>query len=122
LPTSSTIRWSAWSIWRSWPSAKPEESAANRELLGEIRGAGEDCGAFVRRMLEFSKVSCFDSKPTPMRPLIEDTVLMFRQTEDRHLPVDVRLPEEPVVLTIDPILIRHALFNLVAERRPGHRR
>jgi len=84
-----------------------------RELLGEIRRAGEDCRAFVRRMLEFSKVSCFDSKPTPMAPLIEDTVLLFRQAEDRHHPVEIRLPEEQVVLTVDPILIRHALFNLL---------
>jgi signal transduction histidine kinase len=84
-----------------------------RELLGEIRRAGEDCRVFVRRMLEFSKVSCFDSKPTPMASLIEDTVLLFRQAEDRHHPVDVRLPDEPVVLMVDPILIRHALFNLL---------
>lgn len=86
---------------------------ATRELLGEIRRAGADCRTFVRRMLEFSKISCFDSKPTPMAPLIEDTVLMFRQAEVRHHPVDIRLPEAPVVLTIDPILIRHALFNLL---------
>ena len=79
----------------------------------EIRHAGEDCRGFVRRMLEFSKVSCFDSKPTSMGPLIEDTVLMFRQAEDRHHPVDVRLPDAPVVLMVDPILIRHALFNLL---------
>ena len=84
-----------------------------RELLGEIRRAGEDCRAFVHRMLEFSRVSCFDSKPTPMAPLIEDTVLMFRQAEDRHHPVDIRVPDEPVVLMVDPILIRHALFNLL---------
>lgn len=86
---------------------------ATRELLAEIRRAGADCRTFVRRMLEFSKVSSFDSKPTPMAPLIEDTVLMFRQAEDRHHPVDTHLPESPVVLTIDPILIRHALFNLL---------
>jgi signal transduction histidine kinase len=64
-------------------------------------------------MLEFSKISCFDSKPTPMAPLIEDTVLMFRQAEDRHHPVEVHLPDDPVVLMVDPILIRHALFNLL---------
>jgi signal transduction histidine kinase len=64
-------------------------------------------------MLEFSKVSCFDSKPTPMAPVIEDTVLMFHQAEDRHHSVDIRLPDDPVVLMIDPILIRHALFNLL---------
>jgi signal transduction histidine kinase len=84
-----------------------------RELLSEIRSAGEDCRTFVKRMLAFSKVSSFDSKPTPMADLIEDTVLLFRQTENKHLPVEVNLPAEPAVLTVDPILIRHALFNLL---------
>lgn len=90
-----------------------DDPARTRELLQEIRSAGEDCRAFVKRMLAFSKVSCFESKPTPMAALIEDTVLLFRQTENKHLPVEVKLPVEPVVLTIDPILIRHALFNLL---------
>jgi signal transduction histidine kinase len=90
-----------------------DDPVRTRELLGEIRSAGEDCRAFVKRMLAFSKVSCFESKPTPMADLIEDTVLLFRQTETKHLPVEVKLPDEPVVLTIDPILIRHALFNLL---------
>lgn len=91
-------------------TANPEQT---RKLLGEIRQAGEDCRTFVRRMLEFSKVSCFDAKPTAMAPLIEETVLMFRQAEHRHLPVAVDLPDTPVTLTVDPILIRHALFNLL---------
>ncbi|MDK9704763.1 MAG: ATP-binding protein [Sulfuritalea sp.] len=90
-----------------------DDPARTREMLREIRSAGEDCHAFVKRMLAFSKVSRFDSKPTPMAELIEDTVLLFRQTENRNLPVEVKLPDEPVVLTIDPILIRHALFNLL---------
>ena len=90
-----------------------DDPARTRELLREIRSAGEDCRDFVKRMLGFSKVSCFESRPTPMAGLIEDTVLLFRQAENRHLPVELKLPEEPVVLTIDPILIRHALFNLL---------
>ncbi|MDP2823291.1 MAG: ATP-binding protein [Sulfuritalea sp.] len=90
-----------------------DDPTRTRELLAEIRHAGEDCRSFVRRMLEFSKVSCFDSKPTAMAALIEDTVLMFRQTEARHLPVEVHLPDPPPILNIDPILIRHALFNLL---------
>jgi signal transduction histidine kinase len=90
-----------------------EDPARTRELLAEIRRAGEDCRDYVRRMLEFSKVSCFESKPTPMARLIEDTVMMFRQTEARHLPVDVQLPDGPPELRVDPILIRHALFNLL---------
>ncbi|MBI4988485.1 MAG: histidine kinase [Rhodocyclales bacterium] len=90
-----------------------DDPARTRELLREIRSAGEDCRDFVKRMLGFSKVSCFESKPTPMAELIEDTVLLFRQAESRHLPVEVKLPAEPAVLTVDPVLIRHALFNLL---------
>jgi signal transduction histidine kinase len=90
-----------------------DDPARTRELLREIRGAGEDCRAFVKRMLAFTKVSCFESRPTPMADLIEDTVLLFRQTESRHLPVEVRLADPAAVLTVDPVLIRHALFNLL---------
>ena len=90
-----------------------DDPARTRELLREIRSAGEDCRDFVKRMLGFSKVSCFESRPTPMAELIEDTVLLFRQAESRHLPVEVKLPEAPAVLTVDPVLIRHALFNLL---------
>lgn len=89
-----------------------DDPARARELLGEIRRAGEDCHAFIERMLEFSKASSFESVPTSMVPLIEETVLLFRQTENRHIPVETRLPEQ-AVLTVDPILIRHALFNLL---------
>lgn len=94
-----------------------------REALGEIQQAGKDCRDFVRRMLEFSKASHFERKPTPIAGLIEDTVLMFRQTESRHLPVDVQLPSPPPDLLIDPILLRHALFNLLqnaAQATEGH--
>jgi signal transduction histidine kinase len=90
-----------------------DEPARVRELLGEIRSAGEDCRTFVKRMLAFSKVSSFESRPTPMAALIEDTVLLFRQAESRHLPVNVQLAEETAVIPADPILIRHALFNLL---------
>jgi signal transduction histidine kinase len=92
---------------------KPGDAVRMRDLLLEIRSAGEDCRAFVKRMLAFSKVSCFESKPTLMAALVEDTVLLFRQTENKHLPVAVNLPDEPVVMTVDPILMRHALFNLL---------
>lgn len=94
-----------------------------RELLGEIEQAGKDCRSFVRRMLDFSKVSRFESKPTPIAEMINDAVLMFRQTEARHLPVAIELPEPPPELLIDPILMRHALFNLLqnaAQATDGH--
>lgn len=84
-----------------------------RELLGDIRRAGEDCRDFIRRMLAFSKVSSFESQPTQIASLIDDTVLLFRQADSRHLPVDVALEDPAAIITLDPILIRHALFNLL---------
>lgn len=99
-----------------------ENPPRTRALLDDIRRAGKDFHAFLRRMLAFSKGSSFERMPTPIGPLIDETVLLFRQTETRHLPVEVRLPAAPVVLDVDPILIRHALFNLLlnaAQATPG---
>jgi len=90
-----------------------DDPARTRELLTEIHRAGEDCHAFIQSMLQFSKVSGFESMPTLMAQVIEETVLLFRQTESRHCLVETRLPEQPVILIVDPILIRHALFNLL---------
>lgn len=92
---------------------EPGNPQHTQSLLNEIRRAGEDCRTFVRRMLEFSKVSSFVSKPTVMARLIDETVMMFRQAEDRRRPLEVRLPEVDVTLDVDPTLIRHALFNLL---------
>jgi signal transduction histidine kinase len=90
-----------------------DDPMRTRELLKEIRRAGADCHALIQSMLRFSKVSSFESRPSSMAEVIQETVLMFRQTESRQLPVEMRLPEQAVVLNVDPILIRHALFNLL---------
>lgn len=103
-------------------SREADDPARARELLAEIRRAGEDCHAFINRMLQFSKASSFESVPTAMAPLIEETVLLFRQTENRHIPVETCLPEQAVTLAVDHVLIRHALFNLLlnaAQAMPG---
>lgn len=84
-----------------------------RELLTEIHRAGADCHALIQSMLRFAKVSSCVSRPTSMAQVIEETVLLFRQTEPRQLTVELRLPAQAVFLTVDPILIRHALFNLL---------
>lgn len=90
-----------------------DDPARVRSLLVEIRRAGADCHALITSMLRFAKVSGFESHPADIVPVINETVLLYRQTERHQNPVDVRLPDDPVVLTVDPILIRHALFNLL---------
>lgn len=90
-----------------------DDPQRTRELLTEIHRAGADCHALIQSMLRFAKVSSCVSRPTSMAQVIEETVLLFRQTEPRQLPVELRLPAQAVLLTVDPILIRHALFNLL---------
>lgn len=90
-----------------------DDPARVRELLGDIRSAGEDCRAFIQRMLAFSRVSGFESQPVSIASLIDDTVLLFRQAESRHLPVEVVLEDPAAIIKLDPVLIRHALFNLL---------
>lgn len=88
--------------------------ARTRELLAEIRHAGQDCHTFIASMLRFAKVSKFDCHSTDMAQVVNETVLMFRQTIRRQIQVELVLPDLPVILMADPILLRHALFNLLA--------
>ena len=84
-----------------------------RQLLGEIRQAGTDCHAFLARMLAFTRVSRSDRKPTEMTALVRDTLALFQQSTDQHPRVVADLPDGPVTLDVDAVLIRHALFNLL---------
>lgn len=90
-----------------------DDPTRTRELLAEIRRAGEDCHAFIASMLRFAKVSKFECHPTDMAQVVAETVLMFHQTVQRQIPVELMFPETSVVLEVDPILLRHALFNLL---------
>jgi len=85
-----------------------------KELLAEISMAGKDCHAFVGRMLDFTKLSCFDHKPTDMNRLVLDTISLFQESSSQHANIVSTLPEEGLTLDVDPILIRHALFNLLS--------
>jgi signal transduction histidine kinase len=90
-----------------------DNPARTRELLAEIRHAGQDCHTFIASMLRFAKVSKFDCHSTDMAQVVNETVLMFRQTLRRQIQVELLLPDQAVVLMADPILLRHALFNLL---------
>ncbi|MEO5365685.1 MAG: ATP-binding protein [Magnetococcus sp. WYHC-3] len=85
-----------------------------RELLADIRQAGTDCHAFLERMLAFSKVSRSEHRPTDMVELITETIALFEQSRDTRQAMDTELPQPPMMLDVDPVLIRHALFNLLS--------
>lgn len=91
-----------------------DDPERTRELLAEIGKAGKDCHAFVTRMLDFTKLSNFDRKPTDLNGLIKETVVLFQGSAGADSKVVSELPEDTLVLDVDPVLIRHALFNLLS--------
>lgn len=85
-----------------------------RQLLGEIQKAGKDCSTFVKRMLDFTKVSRFDCRPSDLRGVVDEALALFQHSVGRRTIIDKTLPDHPVELAVDPILLSHALFNLLS--------
>jgi len=84
-----------------------------RELLGEVHKAGEHCRGYVQRILGFAKVGRSQPRPTDLKGLVRDTLGFFYQSAGSHHEIVLEAPERDVVLEIDPLLMRHALFNLI---------
>ena len=89
---------------------KPERV---KEMLSEIRKAGQNCSAFVKRMLDFTKVSCFDSRPTDLRSVADEALALFAQSTGRKVTVERDMPDAPAIAVVDPNLLGHAIFNLL---------
>ncbi len=86
-----------------------------KELLGEIRQAGEHCSGFVKRMLDFTRMSHSEPQATDLAALARETIAFFRQTVGELPEIVFAAPEdgEESMLQADPVLLRHALFNLI---------
>jgi signal transduction histidine kinase len=85
-----------------------------RESLADIRKAGEHCRAFLQRLLKFTQISGMERKPTELKELIDETISLFHQSAETRPRMVIELPDEPLTLDVDPVLIRHALFNLLS--------
>ncbi len=84
-----------------------------KELLGEVRQAGGHCRDFVQKMLLLNKVARYEPQQTDMIGLVRETIEFFRQSLGNESIVTLETPESPMMLEVDPVLIRHALFNLI---------
>lgn len=84
-----------------------------KELLAEVRKAGEHCRHFVQRMLRFTKVAHSEPRVTEMKGLAHETIAFFQQSVGHHTTVTLDAPEQDLMLRVDPVLMRHALFNLI---------
>jgi len=84
-----------------------------KELLGEVHKAGEHCRSFVQRMLRFTKAARSEPRPIELKWLIRETIVFFQQSVGGHHAVTLEAPDRDVIIEVDPVLMRHALFNLI---------
>ena len=84
-----------------------------KELLAEVRKAGVECREIVQRILRINQISRSEPQATNMKELVQDTIKFCHQSIGRHHVVEFEAPNQDVMLNVDPILIRHALFNLI---------
>lgn len=83
------------------------------ELLEQVRKAGTECRDIVQRILRINQISRSELAPTDIQDLIHDTITFCQQSVDlKHL-VDFSTSQPKTALTVDPVLIRQALFNLI---------
>jgi len=95
--------------------AEREIDSPNRtkELLADIRKAGDHCRDFVQRMLRFNQVARSEPQWTEMKALVNETMAFLRQSMSSHPAMTLDAPDHDVMLEVDPVLFRHALFNLI---------
>lgn len=84
-----------------------------KELLGEVHKAGEHCRSFVQRMLRFTKVAHSEPRLIEMKELVRETITFFQQSFGNQYAVTLEAPDRDVIIKVDPVLVRHALFNLI---------
>ena len=83
------------------------------ELLIEVRKAGMECRDIVQRILRINQISRSTLLPTNIKELVQDTIAFCHQSVDLQHAVDFEAPEQPIMLNVDAVLMRQALFNLI---------
>jgi signal transduction histidine kinase len=84
-----------------------------KELLTEVRKAGTECRDIVQRILRINQISRSEPQATNMAELVRDTIKFCHHSIGRNHAVEFDAPGQEVMLNVDPVLVRHALFNLI---------
>jgi len=83
------------------------------ELLAQVRKAGTECRDIVQRILRINQISRSTLQSTNLQDLVRDTITFCQQSIDMRRGVDFVAPEQKIMLEVDPVLLRQALFNLI---------
>lgn len=91
----------------------PDTTERMKRLLAAILKSGIECSDFVQRLLRLNQIARSEPQPVAVNDLVQDTIAFFHQTIGKQHTVIFEAPGESVVIEVDPVLIRHALFNLI---------
>lgn len=83
------------------------------ELLQDVRKAGTECRDIVQRILRISQLSRSTLQTTDLQALVRDTITFCHQSIGQRQPVEFSAPDGAIMLDVDPVLLRQALFNLI---------
>jgi signal transduction histidine kinase len=89
-------------------------STDSREVLGIIVSEVQRLERFLKETLDFAKPSLEPHQTLNLAELIREVVQTFRESIQRgRIELDLVIPEQPVVSSLDPDLFRGALSNLI---------
>ena len=91
----------------------PEISTKTRRLLVAIQKSGIECSDFVQRLLRLNQAARSEPQSVHLNDLVRDTITFFHQTIGKNHTVTFAESESNVKINVDPVLIRHALFNFI---------
>jgi two-component system, NtrC family, sensor histidine kinase HydH len=84
-----------------------------KELLRQVRTAGEHCRDYVQHVLQLNQLSRSDKQATDLVQLVHENIAFFQQSFGQNPHVIFETSVEAALCEVDPVLIRNALFNLI---------
>ncbi|MCX7147170.1 MAG: HAMP domain-containing sensor histidine kinase [Sulfuritalea sp.] len=91
----------------------PEISEKTRRLLVAIEKSGIECSDFVQRLLRLNQAARSEPQSVEVNDLVQDTIAFFHQTIGKHHTLAFAESDKRLMIVVDPVLIRHALFNFI---------
>jgi CheY-like chemotaxis protein len=89
----------------------------SRELVSEIRQAGDRAAALTRQLLAFSRKQLLAPKIIDLNLLLRETEKMLRRLIGEDIELETRLAAELGCVRADPGQLEQALLNLVVNAR-----
>jgi two-component system sensor histidine kinase PilS (NtrC family) len=89
-------------------------SADQAQLMDIVLRESERLNQTIKSFLAYARPQRFQVQSLDLRPMVQETAMLLRnstEVEDRHT-IEVRLPEQPVMIDADEGQVRQIIWNL----------